>query len=144
MLSTGRLRPGVECTTWTDGVFEPSASFLSTLLAKADDSDFAVLVAGRDDVAVWRGDNVTIPRDNVTFELGLFMGSLGKERTFLVCPDPGPKLPTDLDGITHVRYRERSDNNWLAAVRPGVTSVVGKVKEMGVRDRWTKLLAYLA
>lgn len=135
---------GVECTVWTDSVFEPSSNCLSTLLARAESADFAVLVAGRDDMAVWRGDSVSIPRDNVTFELGLFMGSLGKERTFLVCPDPAPKLPTDLDGITHIRYRERTDNNWLAAVRPGVEAVVSKVRDLGVRDRWAKLLAHLA
>ena len=45
------------------------------------------------------------PRDNVVFEAGLFGGALGMRRTFILHAK-GAKLPTDLLGMTAVRYPE--------------------------------------
>jgi predicted nucleotide-binding protein with TIR-like domain len=46
---------------------------------------------------VVRNDETLGPRDNIVFELGLFMGRLGRERTFIVRPASGPlKIPSDL------------------------------------------------
>ena len=45
------------------------------------------------------------PRDNVVFEAGLFGGVLGMRRTFILHAH-GSKLPTDLLGLTSVRYGE--------------------------------------
>jgi hypothetical protein len=45
------------------------------------------------------------PRDNVVFEAGLFGGVLGMRRTFIL-HSRGAKLPTDLLGLTCVRYDE--------------------------------------
>jgi predicted nucleotide-binding protein len=130
----------IECAVWTDGVFKPSSDFMSALIGTTREVDHAILIAGRDDIALWRGDEVSIPRDNVTFELGLFMGALGKERTFLVCPENVPKLPTDLSGMIHVGYRERSDNNLEPAVRAGVTRLARAIEANGRRDRWNSIV----
>ena len=43
------------------------------------------------------------PRDNVVFEAGLFGGALGIRRTFILHAR-GAKLPTDLLGLTTIRY----------------------------------------
>jgi predicted nucleotide-binding protein len=43
------------------------------------------------------------PRDNVVFEAGLFGGVLGMSRTFIIHAHDA-KLPTDLLGLTCVRY----------------------------------------
>src|SRR5690606_34329084 len=43
------------------------------------------------------------PRDNVVFEAGLFGGALRMRRTFILHAN-GAKLPTDLLGLTCVRY----------------------------------------
>ena len=43
------------------------------------------------------------PRDNVVFEAGLFGGVLGMRRTFILHA-AGAKLPSDLLGLTLVRY----------------------------------------
>lgn len=59
------------------------------------------------------------PRDNVLFELGLFMGALGREKTFIVhCRDKDIDLPTDLAGVTLATFRDRSDGNLQAALGP--------------------------
>ena len=43
------------------------------------------------------------PRDNVVFEAGLLGGALGMRRTFILHAS-GAKLPTDLLGLTSIRY----------------------------------------
>ena len=43
------------------------------------------------------------PRDNVVFEAGLFGGAIGMRRTFILHAR-GAKLPTDLLGMTSIRY----------------------------------------
>ena len=48
------------------------------------------------------------PRDNVVFEAGLFGGVLGMRRTFILHAK-GAKLPSDLLGLTCVRYAGRDD-----------------------------------
>ena len=67
-----------------------------------------------DDIINIRGENSNITRDNVIFELGLFIGRLGKDRCYIVMPDncDDLRIPTDLLGITLATYEcNRSDNN---------------------------------
>jgi hypothetical protein len=88
--------------------------------------DFAVLVLSPDDLITKRGSVRPAARDNVLFEAGLFMGSLGQERTFLVyCRDDNIDLPSDLAGITIATYRRRKDGN----MRAGISSVAVKIRE---------------
>jgi predicted nucleotide-binding protein len=48
------------------------------------------------------------PRDNVIFELGLFMGALTRTRTFVLAPSQVDlKIPSDLLGVTFLRYARR-------------------------------------
>ena len=51
------------------------------------------------------GSGQASPRDNVVFEAGLFGGVLGMRRTFILHAS-GSKLPSDLLGLTCVRYGE--------------------------------------
>ena len=51
------------------------------------------------------GSGQASPRDNVVFEAGLFGGVLGMRRTFILHAN-GAKLPSDLLGLTCVRYGE--------------------------------------
>jgi hypothetical protein len=69
-------------------------------------------VAGADDSLLRRGDSVSVTRDNVILEFGMFLGSLGRDRTFLVMPDDATvQLPSDLKGVIYERWisRRRSD-----------------------------------
>ncbi len=93
---------------WTS-VFNPGVSTLDRLVELTHEVDFAAFVFAQDD---WTGNpsdpsasGQASPRDNVVFEAGLFGGALGMRRTFILHAK-GSKLPTDLLGMTAVRYPE--------------------------------------
>jgi hypothetical protein len=91
---------------WT-AVFNPGVSTLDRLVELTHEVDFAAFVFGLDDWTSNPSDESAqgqaSPRDNVVFEAGLFGGALGMRRTF-VLHAKGAKLPTDLLGMTAVRY----------------------------------------
>lgn len=91
---------------WNEGCFKVSNYTLQDLEAAVDNSDFAIAIAHADDVTESRDKAWPAPRDNVIFELGLFMGRLGRARAVLMEPrDQDIKLPSDLAGITTIAYR---------------------------------------
>jgi CRP/FNR family cyclic AMP-dependent transcriptional regulator len=105
--------PGLEVATWK-GIFAPSSYTLVDLEVEAHGSDFAVLVLGEDDILDHRGDIFFAPRDNVVLELGLLIGACGRERVFLLVPDGDTvKLPSDLAGITTLRFTPKSSKSKL-------------------------------
>jgi CRP/FNR family transcriptional regulator, cyclic AMP receptor protein len=91
--------------SWSDGVFGASHFPLDDLKRQLDESDFAVLVIGPDDKVMSRGRRYQAPRDNIIFELGLFMGALGRERVF-IAQERGRsiKVPSDLLGLGTIRF----------------------------------------
>jgi hypothetical protein len=93
---------------WT-AVFNPGVSTLDRLVELTREVDFAAFVFALDDWTSNPSDasaqGQASPRDNVVFEAGLFGGALGMRRTFILHAK-GAKLPTDLLGMTAVRYPE--------------------------------------
>src|SRR6266498_905480 len=95
----------LEIVIWTQGIFRPSHTALDSLLRKLDVYDFGIFVFTPEDVVrmLGREDENKVARDNVVFELGLFIGRLGKERNFIVVPrGKDLRLPTDLVGVSPV------------------------------------------
>jgi hypothetical protein len=121
---------------WTTS-FNPGTTTLERLLELTREVNFAAFVFARDD---WTTKSPSAsdssesgqasPRDNVVFEAGLFGGVLGMRRTFILHAN-GSKLPSDLLGLTCVRYgdsitaaemrvvndklRKAIENEWRAA-----------------------------
>ncbi len=90
---------------WTDGLFVASSFPIESLEQLLPTADFAALVLSPDDTVISRDATNPAPRDNIIFELGLFMGALSHSRTFLIHPrDVDVKIPTDLAGITPLTY----------------------------------------
>lgn len=86
-------------------VFGLGEATLESLERAVVEYDFAVFVFSPDDVLQTRGTTVPVARDNVLFELGLFIGKLGRKRAFVVNPGRNAlSLPSDLAGITTATY----------------------------------------
>lgn len=119
-------------TIWSQSVFQLSSTALDDLISQARESDFAIFVFSDDDLLKMRGKEEITVRDNVIFEFGLFIGVLGKDRTFAVKPrGVDLHIPTDLWGITLGEYeRNRPDENLQAALGAFCTIVRKKIKKM--------------
>jgi len=104
---TRGLQDIADVDAWTT-VFNPGVSTLNRLVELTREVDFAAFVFAQDD---WTAKGASpeaasgqaSPRDNVVFEAGLFGGALGIRRTFILHAN-GAKLPTDLLGLTSIRY----------------------------------------
>jgi predicted nucleotide-binding protein len=119
-----------EPTLWSQGVFGLGRGTLEDLVREAGTADFAVLVLTPDDLVTKREKAGQQPRDNVLFELGLFMGKLGRDRTFIVHERNRPlDLPTDLAGITRATFARRVDNNMQAALGAVCTRLENAMRE---------------
>jgi hypothetical protein len=108
---TRGLEDVAQVEPWTTS-FNPGTTTLERLLELAHEVDFAAFVFAQDDwttnsppASSLPGSGQASPRDNVVFEAGLFGGALGMRRTFILHAS-GSKLPSDLLGLTCVRYGE--------------------------------------
>lgn len=100
------LEPELELVIWNENLFELGDDTLTSLLKFVSVFDFGIFVLGADDLVKSRRFLFPAPRDNVVFELGLFMGALGRRRAFpVVLPAKKGrlKLPSDLLGNTEIR-----------------------------------------
>lgn len=98
-----------DVTVWKDAPeFVMGESILDGLIKAGEVYDFALLVFGQDDCTMMGGEKILTVRDNVIFELGLFMGHMGTGRAFWLSPkgSKAPHLSSDLDGIVHLRFDE--------------------------------------
>jgi hypothetical protein len=125
-----------EVVIWNQDMFELSTGTLEQIVASLDDFDFAVLVVDRADTAVSRGKQKHVPRDNVLFELGLFMGALGRARTFMVYDETKrPDLPSDLAGVTAATYKPHTrSGNPTAQFGAVATKIKQAIQRLGLRE----------
>src|SRR6478736_4704997 len=114
---------------WTTS-FNPGTTTLDRLVELAHQVDFAAFVFARDD---WTAAGPAAasppdagqdsPRDNVVFEAGLFGGVLGMRRT-LILHARGSKLPSDLLGLTCVRYGDVTTAAEMRAVNQKLRNAI--------------------
>src|SRR5688572_3831439 len=118
---------------WTTS-FNPGTTTLERLLELTRSVDFAAFVFARDD---WTAATAPAadpavagqasPRDNVVFEAGLFGGTLGMRRTFILHAN-GAKLPSDLLGLTCIRYGD--------ATTPAEIRTVNQKLRKAIENEW--------
>lgn len=96
-----------------DNAFDLSSMTITSLIQRAKETDFGVFVFHKDDETTIRGEKYNSVRDNVLFELGLFIGVLGIDKCFIVVPESKKgdfRLPTDLAGVTMTYYDDQIDD----------------------------------
>ena len=120
---------------WTEGVFWASGYALEILEEQVEQSDFAVAVAQFEDVVQSRGGSHQAIRDNVLFELGMFIGRLGRHRTVLAHPRlPNLSLPSDLHGIIPASYIQPSKpEDFPSRISPVCNEIRKLMQKHGVR-----------
>ena len=134
-----------ESTVWTQDIFRPTRYALLELIEATKTQDFAAFILAQDDAVTIRGKAYAAPRDNVIFELGLFVGARGPDRCFLVAPRSSPDLhlPSDLLGLTPLTYQDdRADGNFLAALGPAANKIRRAMR--GALPKPDRLTTYIA
>ena len=117
---------------WSDGVFEASKTSIENLVGLAGSVDFACLVLTPDDVMMSRGTTQLAPRDNVTFELGLFIGSLGRDRVFILKPRTmDMRIPSDLLGVTWLDYPRGGNKPMWRRMQSPCRNVWERINHLG-------------
>jgi len=106
---------------WQSSTFETMHATLDGLRKAADEYDFGLFILTPDDEIESKGKRGKSARDNVLFELGLFLGTLGPDRTFAVMQDTHSeekrvKVPSDLAGVTIPRFTNRNEDDLIASV----------------------------
>ena len=123
---------------WTDQVFGPMKQTMEDLEREVQSADFAVAIMMDEDVTESRESQQSSPRDNVVFELGLFMGQMGRERTIVVTPRGVElKLPSDLLGLNPITFAKPADGfdqgQLATALAPVCTQLKSHIKRLGPR-----------
>lgn len=124
-------------TTWPNGTFSLSNHTIEDLVTKSSDVDFAIFVFHPDDVLESRGESMPVVRDNVIFELGLFIGAIGRQRCYIVKPrEVELHLPSDLLGINPADYDPtRIEDEADSAVVQACTKIRAEMKKHGLMQR---------
>lgn len=119
-------------TVWDEIDFNLGRATLESLIELPPAFDFAILIFTSDDLTESRGIITPTPRDNIIFELGLFMGHLGRDRTFFVYSETDDlKIPSDLKGITYIPFKARNGDE-TAAVADACKRIRKQIKNHGV------------
>ena len=138
---TRGLQDIADVQPWTTA-FNPGVSTLERLVELSREVDFAAFVFAQDD---WTGTSPDLasgqasPRDNVVFEAGLFGGALGIRRTIILHAS-GTKLPTDLLGLTAIRYEPDTTPAIVRQINQKLRNVIGAEGRMGrLEGDWWQL-----
>ena len=121
--------------------FNPGRSALDRLVELSQEVDFAAFVFAQDD---WTTSDRSqsgqaSPRDNVVFEAGLFGGALGIRRTFILHAH-GSKLPSDLLGLTSIRYDRATSSAEVRAINQKLRKAIETEGRRGpVEGLWWQL-----
>src|SRR5262245_18706866 len=126
---TRGLEPVAQVEPWTTS-FDPGTSTLQRLLDLTREVDFDAFVFAQDD---WTTGSPPAsdapepgqasPRDNVVFEAGLFGSALGMGRTFILHAS-GAKLPSDLLGLTTVRYEQGTTASEVKSINQKLSEAI--------------------
>jgi len=136
-----KLPDFLECDIWNDGnIFSLNKGTLDSLVRASRKYDYGILVATADDIRKSRGRKSHIPRDNVMFEMGMFLGSLGLSRAFLLV-EKNSTLPTDYNGVTVPFYDKDLYGDLERAINDIIKAITNTVRSFNLRPLPSAALA---
>jgi CAP12/Pycsar effector protein, TIR domain len=142
------LKDIVVCNPWFLPNFSPTQATLSEILGLPSLHDFGLFIMSPDDDLVSRDQRFAAARDNVLIELGVFLGSVGDNRTFILLqqssdPDKQMKVPSDLLGINTAMLRSTPSDDIATAcydslinIRQKILSLQFRHEPFSVREKW--------
>lgn len=113
---------------WLSKEFQAMQSVLDGLVDACNSYDFGLFILTPDDKLESRGTKGMSARDNVLFELSLFLGKLGANRTFAVIQDAAlrrkkVKISLDLAGIVLPHFTAGDRDTLVASVCSAANSL---------------------
>lgn len=146
------LETFAECVRWSQGVVGVSESTLESLFVVVKDFDFAVLVLTPGDLDPGPIKGRHSPRDNILFELGLFVGALGRGRTFVIhIKDAAMTHSLDFAGLSSITFAPRGTQDREASLGPACTLLRSSIQStyrprsepptISVTDTMTRMVA---
>lgn len=126
---------GIQAQVWTQGVTTLSSTTIESLTRTAQNVDFAVFLLTPDDVVRSRGQLSALPRDNVLFEFGLFMGAIGRDRVFLAYQTGVDiKILSDMSGVTYAPFEApATPADMPLCLGPAANKIRAQVRAVGPR-----------
>lgn len=114
------LESEFDVTIWNDNVWETAVfkinnNFLQDLLKATLQFDFGILLGTTDDKVVVRKEEKLQSRDNILFELGLFMGRLGLSKCAFVV-EKELNILSDIQGISLARFSKTEPDSFIDAI----------------------------
>lgn len=125
-----KLENELKVKQW-DNAFDLSSLTINRLIEMSKEYDYGVFVFHKDDTAIIKGKDYNVVRDNVLFELGLFIGALGLENCFVLIPksvENNFRLPTDLSGIT-LSFYDDQENEIIDAVTTSCAKIKNQIRK---------------
>ncbi len=127
-----QLSDDAEVVLWNEGVFQLMHGYLETLVDNVKQFDYGIFVLRSDDTLVSRGNESGTTRGNVLFELGMFIGQLGRGRTFAVYDSTAcPAVISDLHGVSLAPYDGSKKSNIISAIGPACNSIRDEIESKG-------------
>jgi len=131
----------IKCEFWSDeNVFSLNRDTLNSLIISSKKYEYGIFIATKDDIANKSGSDVYISSDNVIFEIGLFLGSMGIERSFIMIEN-GCKLPSDFNGITVPIFERDDESSISGSINKIINQLNNNRKAYGLRPIPSAVLA---
>lgn len=119
----GMLETDCRILQWTGSPFSPGKPLVQSLRGLAEEADWAVFILTPDDMSLRREGGEQI-QQNILFELGLFIGMIGIDRTMLLCPSgPELRIPSDIQGLATLSYGVIREPGIEPSVAPAVAQL---------------------
>jgi len=130
---------------WADAPFSLAQPPLAQLSRSASAADFVVVLVDLGGAAAARKAVQSRPRDNLLFELGFLIGSVGSDRVLIVDITPTRRsvpLPSDLAGLTVLRAGPGKADHPRELSRQVADEVRRRIRHVEPKEQSTTAASY--